>query len=137
MPPPSLLVGAARGANRAVFAVSSYNVRRCIGTDGRQAPRRVARVLAEIGADVFGLQEVESRREAPGASEQLEALAEASGLSVVAGPTIRRDDGSYRNALFTSGTVEDFTLHDWSVAGREPRGAPSTRGYSSGAGAVA
>lgn len=41
--------------------VSTYNVHRCIGTDGRHDPDRVAAVIRELDADVVGLQEVDAK----------------------------------------------------------------------------
>ena len=41
--------------------VATYNIHRCIGTDGREDVGRVAAVLQEIDAQVVGLQEAEAR----------------------------------------------------------------------------
>lgn len=40
------------------FTIATYNVHDCVGTDGRRDPERVARVIAETGADILALQEV-------------------------------------------------------------------------------
>jgi endonuclease/exonuclease/phosphatase family metal-dependent hydrolase len=40
--------------------VCTYNVHSCIGIDGQFDPKRVAGVLQEIGADIIGLQEVDT-----------------------------------------------------------------------------
>src|SRR5205823_1082208 len=40
--------------------VATYNIHRCVGIDGRYDPARIARVLKEIGADIVGLQEVDT-----------------------------------------------------------------------------
>lgn len=42
--------------------LASYNVHKCLGTDRRRDPGRVADVLHGIGADVVALQEVDHRR---------------------------------------------------------------------------
>src|SRR2546423_1878025 len=46
--------------NATRLRVATYNIHRCIGTDGRHDPGRIARVLNEIHADVIGLQEVDT-----------------------------------------------------------------------------
>lgn len=101
----------------------TYNVRRCIGTDGREDPGRIAEVLREIGPDVAGLQEVDS--EAEGASpDQLVALSEATGMIAVAGPTLRRGDTGYGNALLVRHPPGAVRRHVLSVDDdAEPRGA--------------
>ena len=41
--------------------IASYNVHQCVGVDGKRDAGRVADVLRELGADVVGLQEVDTR----------------------------------------------------------------------------
>jgi endonuclease/exonuclease/phosphatase family metal-dependent hydrolase len=43
-----------------ILNVATYNIHRCVGIDGRYDPARIARVLKEIGADIVGLQEVDT-----------------------------------------------------------------------------
>jgi endonuclease/exonuclease/phosphatase family metal-dependent hydrolase len=101
-----------------VVRVASYNVHRCKGRDGRRDPARVAAVIRELRADVIALQEIES-----GAAAQLTALAHATGLTPVAGPTMLDPAGDYGNGLLTGLRVEHERRIDLSVRGREPRGA--------------
>jgi endonuclease/exonuclease/phosphatase family metal-dependent hydrolase len=98
-------------------------VHRCIGSDGRHDPDRVAEVLAELEADVIGLQEVDSRPESDGGIDQLAYLARARGFARLRGPTVMRTSGHYGNALLTRLKVRKARLHDLSLAPREPRGA--------------
>ena len=42
-------------------SVASYNVHKCVGTDGRFDPERTFRVIHEIDADVVALQEADRR----------------------------------------------------------------------------
>ena len=49
---------ATRGG-RTVFA--SYNIHKCVGSDRRFDPERMAAVIGEIGADVIALQEADKR----------------------------------------------------------------------------
>jgi endonuclease/exonuclease/phosphatase family metal-dependent hydrolase len=107
------------------LVVASYNVHRCIGSDGRHDPDRIAAVLAELEADVVGLQEVDSRPESEGGIDQLAYLARASGFARLRGTTVvrSRSGGHYGNALLTRLQVRQARLHDLSLAPREPRGA--------------
>jgi endonuclease/exonuclease/phosphatase family metal-dependent hydrolase len=103
--------------------VATYNVHRCIGTDGRHDPDRVAAVIRELDADVVGLQEVDAKPHVEAGLDQVEYLAEATGLAGIAGPTLTRHYGQYGNALLTRLPIRGVTLIDLSVGRREPRGA--------------
>ncbi len=103
--------------------IASYNVHRCRGLDGRHDPGRIAAVLTELGADVVGLQEVDSRAGLERGLDQLEWLGRATGLSCLAGPTLLRHDGHTGNGLLTRLPVRASRRVDLSIARREPRGA--------------
>ncbi len=103
------------------FRLASWNIHRCIGSDGVMSHSRCAQVLGEIDADIVVLQEVEST---PGrADDALEYLAAATASRAVAGATMVSGDSHYGNALLTRMPVEAVRRHDISIAGREPRGA--------------
>jgi endonuclease/exonuclease/phosphatase family metal-dependent hydrolase len=103
--------------------VASYNIHRCVGTDGRRDPRRIADVLQELRADVVALQEVDSWPGADGEPVEMEFLAYTTGLHAISGPTMERRDGHYGNALLTRLPVLDVRKLDLTVFRREPRGA--------------
>ncbi len=103
--------------------VASYNIHQCIGTDGLRRPLRVAEVLREIAADVIGLQEVDARPGVSSDSVQMDFLAEELGLQAIAGPTVRRHDRTYGNALLTARPVLAVRQLELTVHRREPRGA--------------
>jgi endonuclease/exonuclease/phosphatase family metal-dependent hydrolase len=105
------------------FSVATYNVHRCVGTDGVQDPERVAKVIGELKADVVGLQEVDSRSDGTQESAQMDYLAQATGFTAVAGPTLQRVDGEYGNVLLTHWPVLQSCRMDISFPKREPRGA--------------
>jgi len=107
----------------AVVRFASYNVHGGVGRDGRRRVERIAAVLAEIDADVVGLQEVDSRHEAGHPDSQLRALARATGMHAVAGPTLHAPDGQFGNAVLTRLPLRAANHCDLSVRGREPRGA--------------
>ena len=102
--------------------VASYNIHRCIGRDQQQDSQRVAAVVAEINADIIGLQEVESRNGAQDAAQQLDLIAQRTHYEHIAGVTIERPDSHYGNGLLTRLSVSSVRRHDLSVPGREPRG---------------
>jgi len=106
------------------MVVASYNVHRCIGTDGRHDPARVGRVLRELDADVIGLQEVAARGDGV---DQLAHLAHASGYHAVAGPVLVAGQSECGNGLLTKRPILSVERLDLSIAGREPRGALDVR----------
>jgi endonuclease/exonuclease/phosphatase family metal-dependent hydrolase len=105
----------------AQIRVASYNVHAGVGNDGRFDPARIAAVVAELGADVVGLQEVHL---GGGASNMLGPIGEATGMHIVACPTLTRPaHGEFGNALLTRHPVISVRQLDLGVAGREPRAA--------------
>jgi endonuclease/exonuclease/phosphatase family metal-dependent hydrolase len=108
--------------NAADLVVASYNIHRCLGTDGVKAPERIAAVLRAIDADVIALQEVDSALPEHGV-DQLAYLAGALGYEAIAGPTLITHTGRYGNALLTRVPVRGVRRLDLSVPGREPRNA--------------
>jgi endonuclease/exonuclease/phosphatase family metal-dependent hydrolase len=104
------------------LVVASYNVHRCVGNDGRKDPGRIAAVAREIGADLIGLQEIESGPDSAAAAAQLEALAHETGLHAVAGVTRQQVRYHFGNALLTRFPVLGVRRIDLSVPSREPRG---------------
>jgi endonuclease/exonuclease/phosphatase family metal-dependent hydrolase len=104
-------------------AVASYNIHRCIGTDGRRDVARVARVIESLDADIIALQEVESRPGTDGRPMQMDVLAHLVGLTAVSGPTIERTDGHFGNALLTRLPIHSVRKMDLTFRRREPRGA--------------
>lgn len=108
----------------AYLGVTSYNIHRCIGRDNRHDPKRIARVLGELNADIIALQEVESRFGRAADVHQLDYLAEATGLTAIPGPTILNPESHYGNALLTRYPVREVRRLNLSVLpDREPRGA--------------
>jgi endonuclease/exonuclease/phosphatase family metal-dependent hydrolase len=103
------------------LTVASYNIHRCVGADGRKDPHRIARVIQSLDAGVVGLQEVECVTACR--THQAEIIAEATHLTPVLGPTMRRRDKVYGNVLLTAYPVVGIRTVDLSLPGRETRGA--------------
>jgi endonuclease/exonuclease/phosphatase family metal-dependent hydrolase len=134
------------------FTALTYNIHRCRGTDGRYDPRRVAQVLAEMNADVVGLQEVDTSLMVPlcerrhehsssdrggadptsvspedetcGELHQLDFLSAQTGCQAVPGLVMVRGNGEYGNALLTRHEIKEVRRIDLTVRGtQERRGA--------------
>jgi endonuclease/exonuclease/phosphatase family metal-dependent hydrolase len=102
--------------------VASYNVHECRGMDLRKDPERVAAVIRSLDADIVSLQEVLCGP-CDGPSSQVRFLAERTGMHMaVAGPTMRKGDGRFGNALLSRFPITNVRLHDISLGGFEPRG---------------
>jgi len=104
-------------AGRDLLRVGSYNIHRCVGSDMRHDIERVARVIDELSCDTVGLQEVDTL------DRQIDALAAATGMRSIAGPTPPSDARPLSNALLTTRDFGQVRRHDLTVRGREPRGA--------------
>ncbi|MFP3870328.1 MAG: endonuclease/exonuclease/phosphatase family protein [Syntrophobacteria bacterium] len=99
-----------------LLTVASYNIRRCVGTDGRRDPERTVQVLRELDVQVIGLQEVHWK------SSDMDFMAKAAGLAAIPGPTMQRSPGFYGNVLLTGCRVNAVRRLDLTVPGKEPRG---------------
>lgn len=105
-----------------VMTVASYNVHKCVGTDGRFDPERIIEVIQEIGPDVIALQEADKRFGERSGLLDLSRLRREAGLMpvpVVAGPKSHGWRGNV--LLFREGIVRD--VHQVALPGLEPRGA--------------
>lgn len=103
------------------LTVLSYNIHRGVGLDRRLDVDRIAEVIAEVGPDVAGLQEV-IREEGTAPADQAAYLAEKLGMELVMGETRAHGTGSYGNAVLTRLPVLGSERRDLSLGGREPRG---------------
>ena len=74
--------------------IATYNIHRCIGRDGIEAPERIAAVLRDINADVMALQEVSFNNDGP--NDILANLARATDAQAIAGPTLLGTKGPLR-----------------------------------------
>lgn len=100
--------------------IATYNIHGGLGCDGHVVPRRIARVITELDADVVALQEVESR--ATG-FDMLNYLSNETGMQGIAGPTLLKATGDYGNGLLVRHRAVEVRRLDLSIDGHEPRGA--------------
>jgi len=101
--------------------VATYNIHGAVGLDRRRRPDRIAEVLAELDADIFGLQEVEGRR-SRSKVDQAEHLAARLGLNLVEGPLLVEGKGAYGNALLTRFPVLGVERRVYERPGSQTRG---------------
>ena len=103
------------------LTLATYNIRGCIGTDGRFEPERTVHVLKELNADVVALQEVEHHD--LGGHDLLDYLAVETSLTAIAGPTLLRETRDYGNAILTKLPILAVNRVDLTLPGHEARGA--------------
>lgn len=88
------------------LTVMSYNVHSCIGMDGRVSPRRIARVIAQQGADIVALQELDHGRPRSRAEDQAGTIAAELGFHLAFCPTVIRGEESYGHAVLCRWPLE-------------------------------
>lgn len=121
----TMMTGSAAG--RGGVLIASYNVHKCVGTDRKFDPARVAHVIREIGADVIALQEADSRFGERRGLLDLGWMERETGLvpvPIASGGTmgVGKAHGWHGNVvLFRQGLVRD--VHPVTLPGLEPRGA--------------
>jgi endonuclease/exonuclease/phosphatase family metal-dependent hydrolase len=102
--------------------IASYNVHKCVGSDGRFDPERISRVIHEIDADVMALQEADSRFGERTGLLDLHRLERETGLVPVPVAGAVKAHGWHGNVvLFKRGKLRD--VHQVALPGLEPRGA--------------
>ena len=110
-----------------MLRVLTYNVHRCLGTDGRLSPERVAEAIASIEPDVVLLQELDVGRARTGGVDQAEIIARELGMQMHFHPALKVMEELYGDAILTAlpsrlvraGPLPGF--RGWRVL--EPRGA--------------
>ena len=103
--------------------LATWNVHKCIGSDGVFDPRRTARVLLGFRADVVALQEADERFGARRGLLGREWL-EKRGLRIVEAPSTTEQSHGWRgNVLAVAQSMEVETVAAVSLPGIEPRGA--------------
>lgn len=100
--------------------IATYNIHACIGRDKQFDPQRVVDVIKNIDADVIALQEVEHHLIDD--LDLLQFIATEAGYQAYTGPTMKRDQRNYGNAVLSRLPVSNKLTRDLSVDGREPRG---------------
>lgn len=102
--------------------IASYNVHKCVGTDGRFDPGRIAQVIKEIDPDIIALQEADKRFGERVGLLDLGHLEREVGLSWVGTIGTTRAHGWHGNVVLARHSIVR-DLHPVTLPGLEPRGA--------------
>ncbi len=79
--------------------VATYNVHGCVGMDRQRCEARVADVIAELSADIIGLQELDRGRQRSANVDQAKIIAERLGWHSHFHPAMRQGDEHYGHAI--------------------------------------
>lgn len=89
------------GARRDTLRIVTYNVHGCQGMDGRVSPRRIARVLAQLDADIIALQEVDVGRKRSRAEDQVSLIASELWMNACFCPVVDIAGERYGHAVLS------------------------------------
>ncbi len=81
--------------------VMTYNVHRCIGTDGKVSPERIARIIARHEPDIIALQELDVGQQRTHGIDQAERIARLLRMEYHFHPVIDLVKGRYGNAILS------------------------------------
>lgn len=108
--------------NEPCTTIASYNVHKCVGSDGRFDPARVAEVVREIDADLIALQEADGPIGNRQGLLDLDALERATDLSPVHLQADSPTHGWHGNLILARNRVVE-SVRRVRLPGLEPRGA--------------
>ncbi|MBB2717056.1 UNVERIFIED_ORG: endonuclease/exonuclease/phosphatase family metal-dependent hydrolase [Rhizobium etli] len=80
----------------------TYNVHSCIGNDRKLDPGRIASVIAEAGADIIALQEVDVLRRRTGGVDQAHLIASLLKMQAHFHPALSVAEEQYGDAIITA-----------------------------------
>lgn len=103
--------------------IATWNVRKCIGLDRRRDPHRVARVIAELDADIVALQEADKRLGHRPAALTPDLVDSETDLTVADAGGHEASIGWHGNALLIRPEFDVLDRHSLHLPGFEPRGA--------------
>jgi len=83
------------------FRVMTYNVHSCIGMDGKLAPERIARVIAQYAPDIVALQELDVGRQRSNGVDQAALIAHHLEMERVFHPALHIEEERYGDAILT------------------------------------
>jgi endonuclease/exonuclease/phosphatase family metal-dependent hydrolase len=107
--------------------ILTYNVHRCLGTDGRLSPERIAEVIAAAEPDIVALQELDVGRARTGGVDQAARIAGALGMTLHFHAAVQVVEEKFGDAILTTrpcrlvktGHLKGKSL----IPNRDPRGA--------------
>lgn len=101
--------------------VVSYNIHSGVGRDQKHDYKRIGQFLANTGADVVLLQEMDTRPEHRETSQDVEDICANNAFQLAPAPAILEAKGWYGNAILTRYKILSQEIIDVSQAGRQPR----------------
>ena len=90
-----------RPQDERLVRVMTYNVHSCIGMDGKIAPERIARVIAQHQPDIVALQEVDVGKARTGGIDQAHRIAQYLQMDCHFHPALRIEEELYGDAILT------------------------------------
>jgi endonuclease/exonuclease/phosphatase family metal-dependent hydrolase len=103
--------------------VATFNIRHCLGTDGRVDVDRVAEVILRTGAGIIALQEVDNGMARSDRVDQATRLGELTGLNFRFHETLRRRGGRFGLAFASREDAATEMIRFPRAGSEEPRGA--------------
>ncbi len=105
--------------------VATYNVHGCVGMDRQRSEARIAEVIAELSADIIGLQELDRGRGRSASVDQTSAIAGRLGWQSHFHPAMQQRDGHYGHAILSRYPLSARCAAE--LPGRAPFFCPETR----------
>src|SRR5262245_43631827 len=101
--------------SRVGLRIATYNIHKCRGMDRLVRPERIAKVLADIDADIVALQEVVRMDSEHRHEDQARFLGDELGYHVAFGQTRLHRGGRYGNVVLTRLPIIHQSNYDISV----------------------
>tara|TARA_B100000929_G_scaffold284174_1_gene266116 strand:+ start:2073 stop:2774 length:702 start_codon:yes stop_codon:yes gene_type:complete len=99
----------------------TYNIHSGIGRDKKHDYKRIGQFLANSGADVVLLQEMDTRPSERNTAQDIKDICADNTFDLIPSPAIREPEGWYGNAILTRFDVLNHDTVDVSQRGRQPR----------------
>lgn len=106
-----------------MLTVASYNIRKSVGLDWKRQPDRILEVIAEIGADIVALQEVDRRFGRRTSSLSVERITEATDYYPVRFGARPTSLGWHGNTILVRKAAKVLSHKQIHLPQLEPRGA--------------
>lgn len=114
--------------------LASYNVHKCVGSDGRRKPGRIVSALQALGADIVALQEVDRRYAPRPAALPRRLIEDEAGYVALGAPQDHEVSlGWHGNAVLLRQGMRALDVERLHLPGLEPRGALMVEAETGGA----
>ncbi|MCW8107456.1 endonuclease/exonuclease/phosphatase family protein [Alteromonas ponticola] len=101
--------------------VVTYNIHSGVGTDKKQDYRRIGNFLAETGADIVLLQEMDTRPESRAVKQDIKDICAGQVYKLASSPALSEESGWYGNAILSRYPIVSSETLDVSQDGFQPR----------------